>query len=112
MKHLYLSLFILASTLASAQSVPELIYYKFNGTGTTVPNEASTPAGTNPAQIVGTSLTQGTGGQFGNGLIGAGSPSSTNYVNTGWNLNLGTGSWTISMYLANVPTSSTLFYSH
>jgi parallel beta-helix repeat protein len=110
MKHLYLSLFILACTLASAQSVPELIYYKFNGTGTTVPNEASTPAGTNPAQIVGTSLTQGPGGQFGNGLIGTGGTSSSNYVNTGWNLNLGTGSWTISMYLGNVSTSSTLFY--
>ena len=53
---------ILLSYLTQAQTVPELVYYKFNGTGSTVPNEASTPVGTNPAPV--STLTQGGTGQL------------------------------------------------
>jgi uncharacterized repeat protein (TIGR01451 family) len=97
-----------ASTLGD---VPELIYYKFdNPGGTTVRNQASAPVGTNPAPLMG-GLTIGGSGQFGSALVGTGISASTDYVNTGWATNLGTGSWTISLSLNNIPTSSsTLFY--
>ncbi len=88
--------------------VPELMYYQFDGTGTTVPNHASAPVGTNPATIQG-GLTQGGTGEFGGGLIGSGSSSTSDYLNTGWATNL-SGSWTISLYLNNIQPSSTLFY--
>ncbi len=49
-----------------SQNVPELIYYKFDAAGITVQNQASSPVGTNPAQVLG--LTIGGTGQFGMGL--------------------------------------------
>src|SRR5687768_12224224 len=68
--------------------VPEIMYYRFDGTGTTVPNLASSPpAGTTTATIMG-GLTQGGTGQFGGGLIGTGSSSNNDYLNTGWAPNL------------------------
>ena len=89
-------------------SVPELIYYQFNGTESTVPNLASSPVGSNPAPFLG-ALTQGGTGQFGRGLIGSGNTSNTDYVNTGWATSL-SGSWTISLYVNNIPATSTLYY--
>lgn len=90
--------------------VPELMYYKFdNPGGSTVLNQASAPVGTNPAPVL--VQTIGGTGQFGSALIGTGASSTTDFVNTGWATNLGTGSWTISLWLNNIPTSSsTLFY--
>jgi hypothetical protein len=93
---------------APTYPVPELMYYNFDGTGTSVPNRASSPVGSNPATIQG-SLTQGGTGQFGGGLIGSGNASSTDFLNTGWATSL-SGSWTISLYINNIPSSSTLFY--
>ena len=52
--------------LLHAQPVPELLYYDFEGSGTSVPNLASSPpSGTATATIVG-GLTQGdtTGGMW------------------------------------------------
>ncbi|MCB0851205.1 MAG: hypothetical protein KDD63_03100, partial [Bacteroidetes bacterium] len=93
-----------------AQGVPELMYYKFDGTGqTAVPNLASSPVGTNPAPFVGTALSQGPTGQFGNALIGAGASSTTDYLNTGWNTSL-SGDWTISFWCSNIQPSGTLWY--
>lgn len=91
-----------------AQNVPELVYYKFDAAGTTVQNQASSPVGTNPAQVLG--LTIGGTGQFGMGLQGNGGSSSSNYVNTGWATNLGTGPWTISFYINGADNSTTLYY--
>ena len=109
MKKIYLLLTALCFiAFSQAQSIPELIYYKFN-TGTTIPNEASAPVGTANATIVGTGLSVGGTGLTGTGLVGTGTSSTTDYVNTGWATSL-TGSWTIGFYTANVPTSSTLFY--
>ncbi len=88
--------------------VPERMYYKFDGTGASVPNLASAPVGTNPAPIQG-AMTQGGVGQFGGGLRGSGLASSTDRLNTGWVTNL-SGSWTISLYLNNIQPSTTLFY--
>ncbi len=103
--------FILALMLAAsvfAQNVPELIYYKFDAAGTTVANEASSPVGLNPATVNG--LTIGGTGQFGMGLLGNGGSSTTNYVNTGWNTNLGNSPWTISFYINGAANNTTLYY--
>lgn len=107
---LLLFLTILGFTnLALGADVPELIYYKFDGSSTDVPNQASSPVGNSSATIMG-GLSQGDAGQFGGALVGTGGSSSTNYVNTGWNGNLGTGSWTISFWSGNFNTGTDLSY--
>jgi hypothetical protein len=96
--------------LLRAQSIPELLYYKFDGSGTSVPNYASAPPpGTATATLMG-GLTQG-GSNICNGtVIGTGVASSTDYVNTGWATNLNGTSWTISMRTSNITGTSTLYY--
>lgn len=90
-------------------AVPELIYYTFDQPGGTVANRASAPpTGTSSGTI--NNLSVGGAGQFGTALVGTGVSSSTDFVNTGWATSLGTGSWTISLWLGNVAPSSTLFY--
>ncbi len=90
--------------------IPEVLYYKFDGSGTTVPNLASAPPpGTATANLMG-GLTQG-GSAICNGtIIGTGESSATDYLNTNWAPNLGTGSWTISFKSENIAPSSTLYY--
>ena len=96
-------LFLLISQTSFSQ-VPELLYYKFNETGTNSTQNFAIPgAGSNTAPVLG--LTMGPTGQFGSALIGNGGPSSTNYVNTGWATNIGTSSWTISLWLNNITTT-------
>jgi HYR domain/PKD-like domain/Secretion system C-terminal sorting domain len=87
---------------------PELLYYKFDGSGTSVPNLASNPpAGTANATINGF-LTQVTAGNCGGRLKGAAGNNFTNYVSTGWAPNF-TGSFTISFiadgFVSNAGTS-------
>jgi len=78
------------------------LYYAFDGSGTTVPNLASTPPlNASSATIVG-GQTQGGIGKCGTALNGIGGVSTANYVNTNWNTYL-KGSWTISFWTANVP---------
>ena len=103
-----LVLFIVFSSIAVGQNVPELMYYKFDGSGSSVPNDASAPVGTNPAPLS-SPATQGGTGQFGGALIGS-SGSSANKVTTGWNLALGTGDWTISMWIKGPYGSSTNYF--
>lgn len=90
---------------------PEVLYYKMNGAGTTVPNDAlSPPAGTATATIQG-GVTQGGTGKCGGGLIGSGIASTTDFLNTGWATNItSTASWTISFYAANFGSTSSLYY--
>ncbi|MEM6347632.1 MAG: LamG-like jellyroll fold domain-containing protein, partial [Bacteroidota bacterium] len=107
-KLLLLLLLCGTSGLLLAQGVPELMYYKFDGTGTAVANFASSPVGTNPATIIG-GQTQGPTGQFGNALIGTGGASTADFVDTGWPTNL-TGDWTISFWTSNIQPSTTLYY--
>jgi hypothetical protein len=90
--------------------IPEILYYKFDGSGTTVPNLASAPpSGTATANIMG-GLSQGSSSLCNGSLIGSGVSSTTDYLNTGWAPNLGTGSWTISFKSANITGTSTLYY--
>ena len=93
-----------------SQSVPEILYYKFNTGTTTTPNLAAPGQGTPEATLL--TQTLGPGGQFGNALIGAGGTGSNSYVNTGWNMNLGTSSWTISFWMSGTFTGTTYLFGN
>ena len=102
-----LFIFIAQSTVAQYQ-VPELLYYKFNETGTnSTQNYAIPGVGSNTAPVLG--LTMGPTGQFGSALIGNGGSSSSYYVNTGWATSV-TGNWTISLWLNNLHSTTALNY--
>lgn len=104
-------LFLLFTASALGAQIPEVLYYKFEGSGTTVPNLASSPpTGTATATILG-NLTLGANSScLGNGLVGTGSTSTTNYVSTGWNLTT-SGSWTLHFKLSNFTNdNSTIYY--
>lgn len=109
--HLFTAIIMAFSGSAFAQLLtPEVLYYDFNGSGTSVPNLASAPPpGTATATIMGgltqggTSICQGT-------MIGSGVSSTTDYVNTGWAPGIGTGSWSFAFRTENITPSSTLFY--
>ena len=109
MKKLFISLFILTliSSIATAQSIPEILYYKFDRTDSIIINHASNAtAATDTALIIG-AQTQGSIGQCGHALVGIGTNGLTDYVNTGWTPNLSNGSWTISFWSNNIDTAST-----
>ncbi|MES2863811.1 MAG: LamG-like jellyroll fold domain-containing protein [Bacteroidota bacterium] len=90
---------------------PEILYYNFNGVGTTVPNQALTPpVGAENATLIG-GITLGGVGQCGTtALVGSGVSSTTDYLNTNWSPNLGTGSWTISFWSSGISSNATLYY--
>jgi hypothetical protein len=105
-----LLLLLLFCTAAFGQNTPELLWYKFDGTGTSVPNLASNPpTGTTTATLMG-GLTQGGSDICDGTVIGTGISSTTDYVNTGWATNLSGTSWTISFRTKDITPSSTLFY--
>ena len=101
--------FITTSDLYS-QSVPEILYYKFNTGTTTTPNLAVPGQGSPEATLL--TQTMGPGGQFGNALMGAGGTGGTAYVNTGWNMNLGTSSWTISFWMSGTFAGTTYLFGN
>jgi len=80
---------------------PELIYYQFNeGSGTTTANLAVPGVGNNPASLTGTTVFTSPG-QFGSAILG--DFTANGGVESGWNVDLGTSDWTISMWL-EIPT--------
>ena len=82
--------------LGVSEDLPELIYYPFDeGSGTQTANLADPGVGVDPAPVIGHTLT-GTG-QFGTALTGV--TGEANKVDTGWVTDLGTGSWTVGMWL-------------
>jgi len=86
---------------AAGNALPDLLYYKFkNNTAGFTPNFAVPGVGTNPAPFIG-SVTSG--GQFDSALIGTGVAGAG--VTPGWSLNVGSSSWTISMWVS-IPTST------
>lgn len=102
--------FIAFGLKSYGQGVPELLYYTFNQSGTSVSNFASSPVGTNPASITGTGLTQGSTGLTGSALVGTGVTSSTGIINTGWSTSF-PGSFTIAFWTSSITTgTSTLYY--
>jgi hypothetical protein len=94
----------LEGTISTVNQFVDILYYKFenNINNTTVRNCAFTNAGTFTAPITNVSLAAG--GQFDSCLTGTGHISSG--ITTGWNTNLGTSSWTISMWMTIPSTSS------
>jgi len=117
MRTLYVSaaaILALACTGARADSIPDVLHYKFNEVGTSVTNRASSPpAGTTTATIMGGVTQTGADLNYANdgfSLMGSGAASSTDYLNTGWAPDLGTGSWTIAFATSNFGPSATLFY--
>jgi len=84
-------------------TVPEVLYYTFDETGgDSTKNYAIPGSGAPWAQLVGTGQTIAGTGQWGNALNGTGTSSGTDYVNTGWTTNIGTSSWTISVWLKDI----------
>lgn len=95
----------ITATPSFGATIPELLYYKFEGSGTTVDNLATNPpAGTTTANIVG-SPTQGGAGICGGTLIGGGGGGLSNHLNTNWVPSIN-GSWTISFRTANIPANA------
>jgi hypothetical protein len=89
---------ITVTPTVSSAPMPELLYYKFDGSGTSVPNYASNPpTGTANATLTG-SLTQGSTGLCGGALVGTGTQ--FDRMSTGWATNF-TGPWTLSFWLGN-----------
>ncbi|RPI13489.1 MAG: T9SS C-terminal target domain-containing protein [Ignavibacteriae bacterium] len=88
---------------ATDPNLPNYLYYKFenNPSGTNVLNCALPGVGTTVAPIAGLTLTPG--GQFDTCITGTGAASGG--VTTGYNWNMGTSSWTISMWM-EIPTST------
>lgn len=111
MKKLLLFIFALyCGQSIFSQAIPELLYYRFEETGTTVTNFASAPPpGTATATIMG-SITQNTDSICNGALVGSGISSTTDYLNTNWAPNLGNGSWTISFRTSGISANSTLYY--
>ncbi|MFL9834854.1 LamG-like jellyroll fold domain-containing protein [Chryseobacterium terrae] len=104
-------LFILMALFSLAKSqTPEILYYKFEGTATNIPNLATNPpTGTQIGEVMG-NLTLGSNTTcLENGLIGSGSSGSSNYFNTKWNLSL-SGSWTLHVKFNNYQNNTTLVY--
>ncbi|MBC7946542.1 MAG: gliding motility-associated C-terminal domain-containing protein [Chitinophagaceae bacterium] len=104
-----LAILLMCAGKGFAQAVPELMYYKFNASGSQT-NSASAPVGNNPSPILGTALSIGTPSQFGTALVGTGGVSTSNYVDNNWLTNLVATNWTISFWINNVPSGSTLYY--
>ncbi|MEZ4779132.1 MAG: HYR domain-containing protein [Flavobacteriaceae bacterium] len=90
--------------------IAELLNYRFEGTGTTVVNNASNPPAGTVNGILEGIITQGSPGILGNGsLIGVNSFNSSSYLNTQWNTNL-TTSWSISFKTENIQPDTSVFY--
>jgi hypothetical protein len=100
---------VIGFSIQAQQALPELLYYRFDQPGTSVPNDATSPVGNNPATITGTTLSIGGVGLSGTALVGTGGTSTANAINTNWNTNL-SGSFTIGFWTSSIPASSTLFY--
>lgn len=93
-----------------AQSIPEILYYKFDRTDSLVINYASgATSATDTAFILG-SVRQDSIGLCGHALMGSGIASSTDYVNTGWAPDRANKSWTISFWTSNITGTTTLYY--
>lgn len=100
-----ISLLLLLAASASAQTynVPEILYYKFNSGSNTI-NYAIPGRGSDTAMVLNQVI--GPGGQFDSALVGVGGTGSTTYTNTGWVMDIGTSSWTISFWINNYTATS------
>ncbi len=101
------ALTLLTTTYAAGPQpspLPELIYYNFDGAGSTVNNLAAPATRVNLSGTLMGALTQGGTSSYPSGMVGTGGSVRTDYLNTGWTTNL-TGSWTISVCLHHIPSA-------
>ncbi len=102
MAGIFLTGMILVTTASivqvSAQAIPELMYFRFDVAGPSVPNEAATATRVSTTGTLTTSTIGGVG-QFGTALLG--NSTTGNSFNANWPLNL-SGPWTISMWFSGV----------
>jgi len=85
-------------SVTTAQTVPELIYFKFNSaTSGSVVNEAQTGTRVSTTGTL-NGATIGGAGQFGAALQGTGTTTPSNNINANWPLSL-SGAWTISLWM-------------
>ncbi|MCB0481573.1 MAG: T9SS type A sorting domain-containing protein [Flavobacteriales bacterium] len=89
--------------------IPEMIYLKFNSSGTQTNQSPAATRVFTTATITGTGLSVGGTGLSGTALLGSSTTSTSGVINTGWNTSL-TGSWTLAFWSSNYQPSSTLFY--
>lgn len=102
-------MFFLSVINVYAQSIPELMYFKFNtSTSGNVPNEAqaATRVSAN-GTLSGTTI--GGAGQFGTALQGNGGATASNSLNANWATNL-SGPWTISLWMKGITNGATNNY--
>jgi len=104
-----LDYFEVISAGGGGSGFPEVLYYTFDEAASPTQNFAVPGRGTPTAPLMG-GLTMGPTGQFDNALIGSGGSSSTDYVNTGWITDIGTSSWTISLWLNNLVDVTNIHY--
>ncbi len=77
------------------------MYYTFDEAGSDSTENFAVPgSGFDWGQVLG-ALILGDTGQFGSALVASGNSGATDYVNTGWATDIGTSSWTISVWLNN-----------
>ncbi len=101
---------LLFSNFSNGQGIPEILYYKFNNTGTSVPNLASSPpSGTSNGIVNGGLTIGGTVACGSSALIGSGGTSNTDYLDTKWATST-SGSWTISFVTDSILSTTTLYY--
>lgn len=94
-----LFLLLIFTSISYSQCPPEVLYYRFKlNTATSTKNFAQPGSGNLMANVIGHHF--GPGGEFDSCLVGMGG--TTNYLNTGWATNIGTGNWTISFWVNNL----------
>lgn len=108
--HLLLLAVCLGAVSVYAQTVPEVLYYKFNeGTGGTTANDANPGQGTATVNL-NTANTWSTPGRLGAACISGGASTTGSIIQTGWIPNWGSSqSWTVEFWV-NTPTGSTTLY--
>lgn len=92
-----------------AQSIPELMYFKFNSsTGGNVPNDAQVTSRVSASGAL-NGATVGGAGQFGGALQGNGGATGSNSLNANWATNL-SGPWTISLWMKGITNTASNNY--
>lgn len=98
------------SAISLGQGTPEILYYKFNNSGTSVPNLASSPpSGTTVGTVNGSLSIGGSVACGSTALVGSGGTSNTDYFDTKWATST-SGSWTISFVTDSIQSTTTLYY--
>jgi parallel beta-helix repeat protein len=96
--------YVQANNSIPAPPTPEMMYFRFNNSGTTVYNDALTPVGSTVPSITGSGLSIGGVGFTGTALVGNGSAAASNIINTAWNTNI-PGSFTIAFWIKDIPST-------